>query len=59
MLNKIDVKPFDELDDESKAILTEFMNTEGVKFYHTSNKSKEGIMDLRNDACDKLLLQEG
>lgn len=57
MLNKIDVKPFDELDDESKAILTEFMNTEGVKFYHTSNKSKEGIMDLRNDACDKLLLQ--
>jgi len=58
MLNKIDIKPFDELTDENKTILNEFLQTEGVKFYKTSNVSKQGIMDLRNEACDKLLLQE-
>merc|ERR1712110_683216 len=28
-----------------------------VTFHHTSNVSKEGIMAMRNEACDKLLLQ--
>jgi nucleolar GTP-binding protein len=57
MLNKIDVKPFDELSAENKEILTKFQEQEGVTFHHTSNVSKEGIMAMRNEACDKLLLQ--
>ena len=59
MLNKIDVKPFDQLSDENKTLLTEFQQQENVKFYHTSNVSQEGIMQMRNDACDQLLLQIG
>lgn len=57
MLNKIDVRPIEELSDENQAILKEFQETEGVKFFKTSNKTKAGIMDMRNEACDKLLLQ--
>ena len=57
MLNKIDVKPWDELIPENKALLEEFLKEEDVKFYKTSNVSKEGIMDLRNEACDDLLRQ--
>jgi len=57
MLNKIDIKPFDQLSPENQELLTEFLNTEGVKFYKTSNVSKEGIMDMRNEACDQLLTQ--
>ena len=57
MLNKIDVKPWDELIPENKALLEEFSKEEDVKFYKTSNVSKEGIMDLRNEACDDLLRQ--
>jgi len=57
MLNKIDVKPFDQLSDENKTLLTDFQQQENVKFYHTSNVSQEGIMQMRNDACDQLLLQ--
>ena len=57
MLNKIDVKPFDQLSDENKAILTKFQEQENVTFHHTSNVSKEGIMNMRNEACDQLLLQ--
>ena len=57
MLNKVDIKPFDQLSEENQQLLTEFLNTEGVKFYKTSNVSKEGIMDMRNEACDQLLTQ--
>ena len=57
MLNKIDVKPWDELAPENKELLEEFLKQEDVKFYKTSNVSKEGIMDLRNEACDDLLRQ--
>ena len=57
MLNKIDVKPFDQLSDENKALLTKFQEQENVTFHHTSNVSKEGIMNMRNEACDQLLLQ--
>merc|ERR1739838_1207351 len=52
-----DVKPFDQLSDENKTLLTDFQQQENVKFYHTSNVSQEGIMQMRNDACDQLLLQ--
>ena len=58
MLNKIDVKPFDQLSDENKALLTKFQEQENVTFHHTSNVSKEGIMNMRNEACDQLLLLE-
>lgn len=57
MLNKIDVKPFDELTPENKELLTDFQKQENVKFFHTSNVSQEGIMQMRNEACDALLLQ--
>ena len=52
------MRPIEELSDENQAILKEFQETEGVKFFKTSNKTKAGIMDMRNEACDKLLLQE-
>ena len=44
MLNKIDVKPWGELAPENKELLEEFLKQEDVKFYKTSNVSKEGIM---------------
>lgn len=57
MLNKIDITPFEQLTPENQEMINEFLKTEGVKFYKTSNVSKEGIMDMRNAACDELLVQ--
>ena len=57
MLNKIDITPFDQLTPENQEMINDFLKTEGVKFYKTSNVSKEGIMDMRNAACDELLVQ--
>lgn len=57
MLNKIDITPFEDLTQDNQELLNDFLKTEGVKFYKTSNVSKEGIMDMRNAACDELLIQ--
>ena len=53
MLNKIDITPFDKLTPENQEMINDFLKTEGVKFYKTSNVSKEG---MRNAACDELLV---
>ena len=61
MLNKIDIKPFEELSEENREILKKFQEQEGVVFHKTSNISKE--CDFKFPAfikhwlkCPKLLI---
>nr|XP_002126966.2 nucleolar GTP-binding protein 1 isoform X1 [Ciona intestinalis]XP_009862416.1 nucleolar GTP-binding protein 1 isoform X2 [Ciona intestinalis] len=55
MANKIDVMSKDDLSDEHKKIF-EDLETEGIPIFWTSTVTGEGIMELRQAACDKLLL---
>ncbi|XP_002126966.3 GTP-binding protein 4 isoform X2 [Ciona intestinalis] len=55
MANKIDCLSKDDLSDEHKKIF-EDLETEGIPIFWTSTVTGEGIMELRQAACDKLLL---
>ncbi|KAK9897773.1 nucleolar GTP-binding protein 1 [Cystobasidium minutum MCA 4210] len=58
VINKIDVTRPDELDAARKAMLDEFEEAnkeDGVKIVQLSCLSEEGVMDVRNSACDALL----
>lgn len=58
VINKIDVTRPDELDAARKAMLEEFEEAnkvDGVKIVQLSCLSEEGVMDVRNTACDALL----
>lgn len=58
VINKIDVTRPDELDDARKAMLDEFETenkSDGVQIVQLSCLSEEGVMDVRNQACDALL----
>merc|ERR1712179_601131 len=56
MANKIDVTTKEELQEDKKKIF-EDLEKEGVNVFWTSTVTGEGIMELRQAACDKLLLQ--
>uniref|UniRef100_H2ZGF1 Nucleolar GTP-binding protein 1 n=1 Tax=Ciona savignyi TaxID=51511 RepID=H2ZGF1_CIOSA len=55
MANKIDVLSKDDLSDEHKKLF-EDLEKEGISIFWTSTVTGEGIMELRQAACDKLLL---
>lgn len=58
VINKIDVTRPDELDEARKAMLDEFEEVnkaDGVHIVQLSCLSEEGVMDVRNEACDALL----
>jgi nucleolar GTP-binding protein len=55
VINKIDVTRLDDLIPETRAIVDEIINTEGVICVQVSCYSDEGVMELKNKACDALL----
>jgi nucleolar GTP-binding protein len=55
VVNKIDVMRPEDLDPERKAMLDAILAEEGVSLLELSCVSDEGVMDVRNAACDALL----
>ncbi|KDQ55675.1 hypothetical protein JAAARDRAFT_325746 [Jaapia argillacea MUCL 33604] len=55
VLNKIDITRLDDLPPSSRALVDEIINTPGVSHIQVSCYSEEGVMDLKNAACDMLL----
>lgn len=56
MANKTDVVGKDELDADNMKIFTD-LEEKGVQVFWTSTMTGDGIMELRQVACDKLLAQ--
>ncbi|XP_031551767.1 nucleolar GTP-binding protein 1-like [Actinia tenebrosa] len=56
VINKIDIVRPDEVSDEKKEVLNAF-DGEGVTVISMSNISDEGVMTVRNEACEQLLAQ--
>ncbi|KAJ3351103.1 Nucleolar GTP-binding protein 1 [Kappamyces sp. JEL0680] len=50
VVNKIDVKTPDDLDEEDRKLFDEMVNEPDASCY-----TEEGVMDVRNHSCDKLL----
>ncbi|XP_064615993.1 GTP-binding protein 4-like [Liolophura sinensis] len=54
VVNKIDVKRLEELDDEKKQYFCGF-ESDGIPVLYMSTLTEEGVMDVRTEACDRLL----
>ena len=52
--NKIDIKRIEDLNPEKKAIFDEFRES-GIPIIEMSNLNEEGVMNVRNEACERLL----
>ncbi|KAI0305475.1 P-loop containing nucleoside triphosphate hydrolase protein [Multifurca ochricompacta] len=57
VINKIDVTRLEDLTSETRALVQEIIDIDGVQCVHVSCYSEEGVMDLKNKACDALLAQ--
>ncbi|KAG6828894.1 hypothetical protein H0H92_006400 [Tricholoma furcatifolium] len=55
VINKIDVKKLDDLHPDSRALVQEIIDSEGVQCVQVSCYTEEGVMELKNKACDALL----
>ncbi|KAK9760532.1 Nucleolar GTP-binding protein 1, partial [Basidiobolus ranarum] len=55
VVNKIDICRPEDLKESDQALLQEIINSDGVTMVQTSCYTEEGVMDVRNVACDKLL----
>ncbi|KAH6906514.1 GTP binding protein 4 [Coprinopsis sp. MPI-PUGE-AT-0042] len=55
VINKIDVTRMEDLHPDSRAIVQEIIDQEGVTCVQVSCFSEEGVMELKNKACDALL----
>ena len=55
VLNKIDVTRLDDLSPENRALVDEIINGENVHHVQVSCYTDEGVMELKNTACDALL----
>ncbi|CCL98715.1 uncharacterized protein FIBRA_00719 [Fibroporia radiculosa] len=55
VINKIDVTRLDDLSPENRALVEEVINGEGVMHVQVSCYTDEGVMELKNKACDALL----
>ncbi|XP_065053233.1 GTP-binding protein 4-like [Rhopilema esculentum] len=53
-LNKIDIVGVDELSEEKKKLL-EVLDEDGVSVIPMSNVTEEGVMQVKTDACERLL----
>ncbi|PIO22859.1 hypothetical protein AB205_0195140, partial [Aquarana catesbeiana] len=54
VLNKCDVKRVSELDEEQQKIFKDFEN-EGLPVIETSTLTEEGVIQVKTEACDRLL----
>jgi len=55
VINKVDVTRLEDLPPETRAFVQEIIDSEGVQHVQVSCYSEEGVMDLKNKACDALL----
>jgi len=55
VVNKIDVMRLEDVSSENRILVDEITSKEDVKFVQMSCHSEEGVMDLKNQACDALL----
>lgn len=55
MINKIDVCRLEDLTPDNRALVQEILDAEDVQCVQVSCHSDEGVMDLKNKACDALL----
>jgi len=55
VINKIDITRPEDLPPQTLALLNEITAAEDVKMVQTSCYSEEGVMDVKNTACDLLL----
>ena len=57
VINKIDIMRPEDLDPESQAELQELLKGENVELLQLSCTTTEGLMNVRNAACDRLLAE--
>ncbi|KAH9978909.1 GTP binding protein 4 [Lactifluus volemus] len=57
VINKVDVTRLEDLTPDNRAFVQEIIDTEGLQHVQVSCHSEEGVMDLKNKACDALLAQ--
>lgn len=55
VINKIDVLRLEELEPEVRVFVDEIINSEGVTCVQTSAYTEEGVVNVRDKACDALL----
>ncbi|KAI5117416.1 hypothetical protein M0805_005476 [Coniferiporia weirii] len=55
VLNKTDVCRLEDLPSESRALIDEIISSEGIQHVQVSCYTDEGVMDVKNAACDALL----
>ncbi|KAH9932541.1 P-loop containing nucleoside triphosphate hydrolase protein [Fomitopsis serialis] len=55
VINKIDVTRLDDLSPENRALVDEIISAEDVMNVQVSCYTDEGVMELKNKACDALL----
>ncbi|KDR67794.1 hypothetical protein GALMADRAFT_257635 [Galerina marginata CBS 339.88] len=55
VINKIDVKRLEDVHPDSRVLVQEIIDQEDVQCVQVSCYSEEGVMDLKNKACDALL----
>lgn len=53
-INKIDIMKVDDLPEEKKELIKGFVEEE-IPVMHMSTLTDEGVIELRNEACDRLL----
>lgn len=54
--NKIDLRRFEQLSNEEKNAILKISKVRNVKVMKMSNETEENVMEVRNAACDLLLL---
>ena len=57
VINKIDTVRPEDLDDETQSKLQELLKSGNVELLQLSCITQEGLMDVRNAACDRLLAE--
>ncbi|KAG6333718.1 hypothetical protein ID866_5371 [Astraeus odoratus] len=55
VINKIDVTRLEDLSEENRALVQEIVDAEDVQCIQVSCYSDEGVIELKNKACDALL----
>ncbi|PNS14659.1 hypothetical protein CAC42_1681 [Sphaceloma murrayae] len=57
VINKIDIMGLDDLDTETRTALEDLTKSGNVEILQTSCTTTDGVMDVRNAACDRLLAE--
>lgn len=55
VLNKVDIIRLEDLDEAHKAIMTPILNDPAVPVLQMSTVSEEGVMEVKTEACERLL----